>query len=107
MVVHTGMLLNPYLRDEMPGCSQEKIKSVMPGNILATSPSRGARPNPTILNQNSVPNSPGLVLVTWLSVASRCISAYTFTITTPTITKTTIDTALNACSRSKEYSDIT
>src|SRR5713226_10098409 len=101
MVVHTGMLLNPYLRDEMPGCSQENTKSVIPGNILASSPIRGAKPNPTILNQNSVPNSPGLVLVTWLSVASRCISAYTFTTTKPTITKRTIETALSASCGSK------
>ena len=65
----------PYFRDEMPGCSQAKIKSVIPGNILVISPISGAKPNPTILNQNSDPNSPGFVLVTWLNVASRCISA--------------------------------
>src|SRR2546422_1051049 len=75
-----------YLSEEIPGCSHEKTKSVMPGNTLVRRPIRGAKPNPTILIQNSAPNSPGLVLVTWLNVASRCISAYTFTITTPTIT---------------------
>src|SRR5277367_5272417 len=91
-----------YLSDERPGCNQEKIKSVTPGNILASRPNSGAKPNPNILNQNSVPNSPGFVLVTWLSVESRCISAYTFTITTPTIANRTIKTALSACCGSKE-----
>jgi hypothetical protein len=69
------LMSEPYLRDEMPGCSQEKTKSVIPGNILVINPIRGAKPKPTILNQNSDPNSPGFVLVTWLNVASRCISA--------------------------------
>ena len=69
------LMSEPYLRDEMPGCSQEKTKSVIPGNILVINPIRGATPKPTILNQNSDPNSPGFVLVTWLNVASRCISA--------------------------------
>jgi hypothetical protein len=62
--VERGMLLKLYLRDEIPGCSHEKTKSVMPGNSLASRPSRGAKLNPRILNQNSVPNSPGFVLVT-------------------------------------------
>jgi hypothetical protein len=46
---------------EMPCCSQEKTKSAIPGNTLVKSPINGAKPKPRILNQNSVPNSPGLV----------------------------------------------
>src|SRR4029077_11204575 len=95
-----------YLRDDKPGCSQEKTKSVMPGNIFVDSPIKGANPNPMILNQNSAPSSPGLVLVTWLSVASRCISAYTFTITAPVMMNRTIKIMLSACRGSKGYVDV-
>jgi hypothetical protein len=46
----------PYLREEMLGCSQEKRKSAILGNILVINPINGAKPNPTNLNQNSAPN---------------------------------------------------
>src|SRR5262249_7939 len=84
-----------YLSDEIPGWTQEKIKSVIPGNILVSKPITGARPKPVILTQNSHPNSPGFVLVTWLNVASRCIPAYTFTITEAAITNSAIKTTLS------------
>src|SRR5205085_1097446 len=95
-----------YFSVDIPGCSHENRTSVIPGNIRVISPTAGANPNPRILNQNSDPSSPGLVLVTWLSVASRCISAYTLTITTPTMTNKMIKTPLSACLGSKGYTDV-
>jgi hypothetical protein len=47
-----------------PGCSQQKTKSVIPGKIVVSSPNNGAMPKLTIFIQKSLPNSPGLVLVT-------------------------------------------
>jgi len=54
----------PHLSDVSPGSNQEKRKSASPGKTVVSRPSKGPTPNPRSLNQNSVPNSPGVVFVT-------------------------------------------
>ena len=64
-----------HLINWLPGCSHEDTKSVIDGNNVVKRPISGTTPNVTNCCQNSIPSSPGVVPVIWLSVASRCMPA--------------------------------
>src|SRR5271154_5778629 len=72
---YSGRFLHAYFSEARPGSSHENRKPDRSGKMVVINPKSGAAPNPMILNQNSEPSSPGFVLVMWLRVASRCISA--------------------------------
>ena len=61
------------MMEERLGCSQEKKKLLNSGKTVARRPKRGPTPKLMNLSQNSMPSSPGRVLVRWLRVASRNI----------------------------------
>lgn len=64
-----------YFREEIPGATHEKRKSVNSGKIVAMRPSMGPAPKLTSFTQKSPSNSPGFVLVTRLRMGSLCICA--------------------------------
>src|SRR5580658_9578712 len=59
-----------HLIEASPGCSQDKSELAISGKIVASRPRTGPIPKLINLNQNSGPNFPGSVLVTWLRVSA-------------------------------------